>query len=226
VRPLRGATVVPQGGTRSQRTGAPLQSVCSMSAYDFRCGERGVIDDPALWMEKPPPPEVGAGSGLRNIRPLWLLTAIICVLLAVGGVLLLVRRDSGDPGSQVMNQLVPAASALPGYGTASLNIIKMEPHRDSCDGRPGTQGWTQVVVQARFGWSQGQSALIAYIRPRLAKLGWSADDLPPQGSSPSGFGWTKMLTNGTKAELSVTPEGGIWEVVALGQPIGTAASGC
>jgi len=176
-------------------------------------------------------------------RQLVQRTVVFAIVLAVLGATViglvwLHDRTGGDPGGQVMNQLTPVVTALPGYGTAalpwvgeppsSLNapyIVKMEPHQDSCDGRPGTQGWSQVVVQARFGWSHGQPALIAYMKPRLAKLGWSAN-LPPPGSSSSGFGATKTLKNGTNAELSVTPEGGIWQLDAMGQPAGTAASGC
>ena len=59
-----------------------------------------------------------------------------------------------------MQQLTPAATAIPGYGTAALrwvhqvspdtldsSIVKTEPRQDGCDGIAGTQGWSQVVVQ-------------------------------------------------------------------------------
>lgn len=139
-----------------------------------------------------------------------------------------------------MKQLTPAATAIPGYGTPALHwvkqlspstfnssITKAEPRQDSCDGMAGTQGWTQVVVQSRFQWGRGLSALIGYMDPRLAKLGWS---LEPQTlpSSPPNQNWTKTLNTGTRANLSVTEEGGttssVWQLVGLGDPVGKAAS--
>jgi hypothetical protein len=139
-----------------------------------------------------------------------------------------------------MDQLTPTVTSLPGYGTAALPfvtelpqsleasyVIKIEPRQDSCDGRAGTQGWSQVVVQSRFQWSQGLAALIAYIQPRLAELGWA---VVPQGQFLSSPNWTKTLRNGTRADVSVTQEGGasstVWQLDALGEPIGKAASGC
>lgn len=164
-------------------------------------------------------------------------------MVAVGGWWLFSGHHSpgsGDPGGKVMQQLTPAASAIPGYGTAALpwvrkvsldtynsSIIKTEPYQDSCDGMTGTQGWSQVVVQSRFQWSQDLPALVAYMEPRLAKLGWSAE---PQAlsSSPPNQNWTKTLTTGTRADLSVTQERGttssVWQLVAVGDPIGKAAS--
>lgn len=199
----------------------------------------GAIDDP-VWTEDPPP-AVSSVSRSRTTRNRWIFAAVACVVLAVGGWLLFGGGpSSGDPGEEVMNQLVPAASALPGYGTAALPwvrqlppslgaayIIKDEPLQDSCDGISGTQGWSQVVVQAGFPWSQGLPALLAYMEPKLERLGWSAM-VQPAASSPPNQTWTKTLTNGTRADLDVTEEGGtdrpVWEFVALGQPIGKPAS--
>lgn len=164
-------------------------------------------------------------------------------MVAVGGWWLFSGHQSpgsGDPGGKVMQQLTPAATAIPGYGTAALrwvhqvspdtfnsSIIKTEPRQDSCDGIAGTQGWSQVVVQSRFQWSQDLPALVAYMEPRLAKLGWS--EVPQAlSSSPPNQNWTKTLTTGTQADLSVMQEGGttssIWQLVAVGAPIGKAAS--
>jgi hypothetical protein len=73
------------------------------------------------------------------------------------------------------------------------------------------------------------TALIAFMDPRLANLGWSIEKQPGMGYPPN-QNWTKTLSNGTKADLSVTEEGGNastnYELVALGNPMGKAASGC
>jgi len=169
--------------------------------------------------------------------------AVIVVLLA--WLLWPSARASGDPGGKVMVQLVPVVTALPGYATGAVPwvgvipqsltasyAIRLEPRQDSCDGMAGTQGWSQVVVQAGFQWSEGLPALVASMDGRLATLGWS----PTAGASPSGPSstvivptgrWTKTLRNGSPAVLTVTDEGGShWQLVALAEPVGKAASGC
>jgi hypothetical protein len=156
--------------------------------------------------------------------------------------------SGGDPGDKVMDELTPTVTVLPGYGTAALPwvsqipqsldasyAIKMEPHQDSCDGAAGTQGWSQAVVQSGFQWSKGLQALVAYVDPRLVKLGWSTTPRR-QSSSPTATlivptgTWTKTLSNGTRADLSVTQEGesasSLWQLVALGNPVGRAPTGC
>ncbi len=166
-----------------------------------------------------------------------LLVVIVTMFFASRG-----TAPTGDPGSSVMDQLVPAVSALPGYGTSALPwvnrmpqslvasyAIKLEPHHDSCDGRPGTQGWSQVVVQSRFNWSKGLAGLISFMQPRLSDLGWAVvHDSRPQ--DPPGKSWTKTLTNGSRASLNVTQEGGptssTWQLDAIANPVGKAASGC
>jgi hypothetical protein len=201
----------------------------------------GIIDDP-VWTELPPS-TVPRASADRAKRHRWLWAAVPIATVAVGGWWLFCGHQnpgSGDPGGKIMEQLTPAATAIPGYGTAAVpwvrqlspdtynsSIIKIEPHQDSCDGMTGTQGWSQVVVQSRFQWGQDLPALLAYMEPRLAKLGWSAapEALP---SSPPNQNWTKTLTTGTRADLIVTQEGGttssVWQLVAQGDPIGKAAS--
>jgi hypothetical protein len=181
----------------------------------------------------------------HDFSPKTILRAVLCVVvlsLSVGTFLIWVvwpSESAGDPGGQVMNQLTPAASSLPGYGTSALPwvgqipsslgapyIIKMEPYRDSCDGRAGTQGWSQVVVQSGFRWEGDLSSLVAHMEPRLGATGWMLQSEPAGLASP-GAGWTKTLKNGTPASLNVSEEEpGYWELVAEGEPIGGAASGC
>lgn len=178
----------------------------------------------------------------RSVRSRWpwMTGAALTVLAAVGlWAFWGWTHPTGDPGGKVMAQLTPTVTALPGYGTGSLPwvsqlpaslaasyVITMEPHRDSCDGMAGTQGWSQVVVQARFQWSTGFGNLVAYMDPRLAKLGWSVVQ-PRDPTGPPTGDWTKALSNGTRADLNISEAGPpVWEFVATAQPIGRAASGC
>lgn len=174
-----------------------------------------------------------------------ILMAVVAVFLAVVVAVLFSSRGSaptGDPGGTVMDQLVSTVSALPGYGTSALPwvsqipqslgasyAIKIEPFQSSCDGRPGTQGWTQVVVQAGFRWKGSLGALVSFMHARLTELGWTVvHESRPQ--DPPGQSWTRTLANGSRANLNVTQEGGptlsTWQLDATADPVGKAASGC
>ena len=75
-----------------------------------------------------------------------MIFGLVTVVLIASEAWLLARRDaSGDPGGKVLSQLVPAASALPGYGTVSLPwastpnlshpyLIKSDPSRKVATG--------------------------------------------------------------------------------------------
>jgi hypothetical protein len=199
----------------------------------------GGVDDP-IWDE----PESAPTQIRHPRRPVQTTVLAVAAVLIIGACVTWFAwpgsPSNGDPGGRVMNQLTPAVTSVPGYGTAALPwvrqippsldasyIVRTEPQRDSCDGISGTQGWSQVVVQARFQWGRSVSALIAYMNPRLFHLGWTPmpEALP---SNPSSVNWTRMLDNGTRANLIVTQEGGptsaLWQFDALGQPIGKSAS--
>jgi hypothetical protein len=195
----------------------------------------GSIDDP-VWMEEPPIASRPPVS--RTKRHRWVYAAVPVVLLAVGGWWLFDghAEESGDPGGKILNQLTPAASALPGYGTTSLPwsaqpstsvpyLTKTEPRMDSCDGMAGTQGWSQVVVQGSFRWEGSHEALFVKVASGLRALGWHRMQIPSDYQAM----WTKRLDNGTIASsaLNLSPLGDPnWEFIALGQPAGRAVSGC
>jgi hypothetical protein len=62
--------------------------------------------------------------------------------------------------------------------------------------------------------------------PRLVALGWMLRSQPQPSESPS-QSWTKTLTNGTPAYLEVSQEeSDHWGLVAIGEPVGRAVSGC
>jgi hypothetical protein len=162
--------------------------------------------------------------------------AAAAVAAALGWFVLGRGTGSGDPGGRIMAQLAPAASSLPGYGTARLPLeqsptlngpylTKMEPRQDSCDGRAGTQGWSQVVVQAGFIWSGSAADLFGHVGARLRSLGWKADPIGV-ASEPSAW-WSKRLLSGSAAQASLESSlPSRWEFVVVAPPAGRAASGC
>ncbi len=168
--------------------------------------------------------------------------ALIVVLIVVSVWWVAGQSSSGDPGGQVMDQLVPAATALPGYGTSHLPwvselglssvgpegsyVIKIEPHSDSCDGIAGTQGWSSVVLQAGFHWPGTSATLFSYVNGRLKVLGWNRISLKRNPDEQAM--WSLRLKGGKKATASLDPNAypHLWEFVALSRPVGRAASGC
>ena len=183
-----------------------------------------------------PPPLVKESPVARSKWGRWLIGTVLIVLLVVGGWWLVAHHGSGDPGGKILNQLTPAATALPGYGTPSLPwasqpsssqpyLIKSEPHRDSCDGMAGTEGWSQVVLQAAFDWAGSDGALMSKVGSGLDGLGWQRT--PIQGTNEAI--WKKTLDTGSTATatLTLSPLGPPnWEFVTTAPPAGKAASGC
>ena len=91
----------------------------------------------------------------------------------------------------------------------------------------GTQGWTDVTMQAAFTYNQSPGSLSEQMGRRLAVLGWETSPIPhtPQDQMV----WTKKLSSGAKATISVQEVIGsssACEFVAQAPPAGKAASGC
>jgi hypothetical protein len=161
-------------------------------------------------------------------RPRVLIVTLAVVLVAAVGVGAwwhLSSNRTGDPGGRVMAQLVPVISAVPEQASKSY-VWRLEPHQDSCDGIPSTRGWSQVVVQIGFKWRQSPAALFSAMNSHLVPLGWSHKRT--QVAVPLEYLWTKRLTNGTEARLTVDQEypSSIWQLDAIAPPVGRAASGC
>jgi hypothetical protein len=150
---------------------------------------------------------------------------VLVAALAAGIGWGLISSASGDPGGKVLAQLVPVVSAIPS-GTSMTYLWKLEPTQDSCDGIAGTQGWSQVVVQTAFRWRKSPQALFVVINERLLRIDWGHG--ASQNSSPPGYQWTKKLSNGTRADLTIDkePSSTLWQLDAVAPPVGKAASGC
>jgi hypothetical protein len=108
----------------------------------------------------------------------------------------------------------------------------LEPKWDSCDGRPGTFGWDNVVVQIHFESSRPTDAVVQGADQTFRELGWNPGYVNKQ-STFTQVGWTRRLDNGSmaSAELSsgvpdqsaATPR---WDLFVTAPPVGPQASGC
>ena len=158
--------------------------------------------------------------------------AVICVsALTVWFVRGAINGPDADPGGRILRTLGASAQALPSDAHV-LYRYDLEPKWDSCDGRPGTFGWNNVVVQIHFESSSPADAVVQGADQTFRELGWD----PDYGNNQSTFiqvGWTKRLDTGSmaKAQLSnvvpdqigVTPR---LDLFVTAPPVGPKASGC
>jgi hypothetical protein len=157
------------------------------------------------------------------------MVAIAILLLATLGFMgfWILRGPEADPGGRVLHQLQPAAQALPSDAQV-IYRYDLEPKWDSCDGRPGTLGWDNVILQIHFESRTPTMALVEHADQTLHRLGWShVYDTVGQ------VAWAKQLDSGSvaNAQLSnaVPDQGGgtqKWDLFVSAPPIGPQVSGC
>jgi hypothetical protein len=136
-----------------------------------------------------------------------------------------------DPGGRILHALRATAQALPGDAQV-LYRYDLEPKWDSCDGRPGTFGWDNVVVQIHFESRSSNDAVVQQADRTFRGLGWNPDYVNNQPTFIQ-VGWTRRLDNGSvaKAQLSdgvpdqsaATPR---WDLFVTAPPVGPQVSGC
>ena len=162
------------------------------------------------------------------LRHRWLLILLVIFVVVTGAGAWWRWSNSaiGDPGGKVLAQLSPVVTALP-LTVSTKYVWNMEPHQDSCDGRAGTFGWSEVVVQSGFSFKGAPKLLFGVMSPRLSELGWKVGNQEGVPISPN-YKWHKTLTNGSYAQLSVERSYGssAWQLDAVAPPIGKKASGC
>jgi hypothetical protein len=158
--------------------------------------------------------------------------AVICVsVLTVWFVRGAIRGPDADPGGRILYTLRASAQALPSDAHV-LYRYDLEPKWDSCDGRPGTFGWDNVVVQIHFESSSPTDAVVQGAGQTFRELGWNPDYVNKQSTFIQ-VGWSRRLDNGSmaKAQLSngvpdqsaATPR---WDLFVSAPPVGPQASGC
>ena len=152
------------------------------------------------------------------------------VVVAVVGLACSACVTSADPDGQVMDQLVSATFAVPGYGTSALPIrsdvptsgpylTKIEPYA-VCPPHGGSH-WSQVEVQAGFAWSGPPPALVARMNSAFIRHGWAHKPPSPDTTSQESA-WTKGLSDGTSAQAKLIPDGvpgRQWKLIATAPPI-------
>jgi hypothetical protein len=139
--------------------------------------------------------------------------------------------SAADPGGRILNTLRETEQALP-HDARVLYRYELEPKWDSCDGRPGTFGWDNIVVQIHFESQSSTDGVVQGADRAFRQLGWNPDYMHNQPTFIQ-IGWTRRLDNGSvaRAQLSdgvpdrsaATPR---WDLFVTAPPVGPQVSGC
>lgn len=141
----------------------------------------------------------------------------------------MLRHQGGDPGGVRQKSLRSISVALPSEALVQHHSAG-GPIRDSCDGQPGTEGWSLVSNNYQFTSARSAEAVITTAQAGLKGAGWTQTSAI---TSPAPLVvWTKTVSEGVvaHAQLSIGSPGSrgpsYWDLGATAPPAGTPASGC
>lgn len=174
---------------------------------------------------------VAVATGSRGRRGVWVSVAFVVLLAVVAWATRAhLRSDGGDPGGARRAVASQARSALP-QGAAVVQDGDGTSLRSSCDGRPGTEGWSDIVVSYRFTTAAPSASVLAHAASAMATQHWAAMGHLDSPLGP-GLTWAKPVTAGVSARATLTlgsPGPGqptYWDLAAVVPPAGKAVSGC
>jgi len=138
----------------------------------------------------------------------------------------------GDPGGVRQQALRSISVALPGDAKVLSHSVG-GPIWDSCDGRPDTQGWSDVINAYQFTSAHSAATVVAGAEASMKIAGWKLSSTSHSPLGPSAV-WTKTVSGNVVAQvlLGVGTRGpsrhspSFWDFVASAPPAGTRASGC
>jgi hypothetical protein len=138
----------------------------------------------------------------------------------------------GDPGGVRQQALRSISVALPSDANVQ-NHSAVGSIWSSCDGRPDTQGWSDVINDYQFTSARSAAMVVANAEASMKTAGWKLTSTSTSPLGPSVM-WTKTVSGSVLAHatLSVGTRGpsrhspSFWDFVAAAPPAGTRASGC
>ena len=162
----------------------------------------------------------------RSAFKIGLVVVVACLLAGFGCSRL--WHGNPDPGGRIMKALSTVQVAVPAHAHA-VQTQHVKPRWDSCDARPGTFGWDDVIVLVTFTTSEPPRSLMATANARLRTAGWSR--YRDFASGPRAVWWSRPVPGGTALALldrDGTRAGGPqWELYAHAPPFtGPRSSGC
>jgi hypothetical protein len=136
----------------------------------------------------------------------------------------------GDPGGVRQQALRSTSVAVPSDANVQSHSVG-GPIWDSCDGRPGTQGWSYVINAYQFTSAHSAATVVAGAEASMKIAGWTLSSTSHSPLGPSAV-WTKTVSGNVVARvlLGVGTRGpnkpSFWDFVGAAPPAGTRASGC
>jgi hypothetical protein len=179
-------------------------------------------------------PRVHPGEGKRRA---WLVGGLAVAVAGTAIAATLELRHlgvapGGDPGGVRQQTLRSISVAVPSDAKVQ-NHSAGGPIWDSCDGRPSTQGWSDVINAYQFTSASSTATVVANAKATMKIAGWKLTSTSASPLGPSVV-WTKavsgnvvaqaMLAVGTRGPSRHSPS--FWDFVASAPPAGTRASGC
>lgn len=164
-----------------------------------------------------------------NNRGLVVAVAGALVVAGAGGAWAVTRVGHGDPdpGGRILAVAQTVGQALP-PGARVLLQQAVEPRWDSCDGRPETEGWSNVFVDVEFDSTGDPQDVVRDADKALTASGWHRTQILQTSLGP-GAVWSQSV-GGTAVTASlsqgVTGSGLHWELAAVAPPNGQRVSGC
>lgn len=146
------------------------------------------------------------------------------------------RHPGGDPGGDprgVRRQTLRSISVAVPSDAKVQSHSAGGPIWDSCDGRPGTQGWSDVINAFQFTSARSAATVVANAEATMKIAGWTLISTPSTPLGPSAR-WTKPVSGNVVAQalLAVGTRGpnrhspSYWDLTASAPPAGRRASGC
>ena len=174
----------------------------------------------------------GVNPGRRKQRA-WLAGGLAVALagIAIAGTVAL-RHPGGDAGGVRQQMLGRISVALPRNAQIQTHSVG-RPIWDSCDGRAGTQGWSDVVDAYEFTSARSAATVVENAEASMKIAGWKLQSTSMSSLGPSAV-WTKTVTGNVVAQalLAVGTRGpsrhspSYWDFLASAPPEGRRASGC
>ena len=161
---------------------------------------------------------------------LWLGLLLVVLVGLTGTARASLRSHHGDPdpGGQILNALQSVRRAVPPGADVTLRQQNGSTW-DSCDGRAGTFGWSDLTTDVQFRSRKAPRLLLDDADKALRAAGWqyaSAKDSPPGPGSR----WTRTVAGSTLASVILSPatggNGTYWDLQALAPPQGQRTQGC
>jgi len=136
----------------------------------------------------------------------------------------------GDPRGVRQRTLRSISVAVPSDANVQSHSVG-GPTWDSCDGRPGTQGWSYVINAYQFTSAHSAAAVVAGAEASMKIAGWTLSSTSHSPLGPSAV-WTKTVSGNVVARVLLglgtrgPNEPSFWDFVGVAPPAGTRASGC